>query len=114
SPQRDNPAAGASFALALPKFSKADIEKAKAAGLSTDVVSLQANALKSLPYNPAYWTDAGDTHVPDYNWGSVTLLYDVAFALPMPSAVASNGVLIAKRQLFEKIRKDFPDAFLPR
>lgn len=114
SPQRDHPAAGASFALALPKFSKADIEKAKAAGLATDVVSLQANALKSLPYNPAYWTDAGDTHVHAYNWGSATLLYDIAFTLPMPSAVASNGVLIAKRQFFEKIRNDFPDAFLQR
>jgi hypothetical protein len=111
---RDHPAASGSFALALLKFKPADLAKAKAAGLPTDVVSLQAKAIAGLPYNPAYWTDAGDTHVPSYNWRNATLFYDVAFALPMPSAVNSNGVLVGKRNLFEAIRQDFPDAFLPR
>jgi hypothetical protein len=111
---RDHPAASGSFALALLKFKPADIAKARAAGLPTDVAALQAKAIAGLPYNPAYWTDAADPHVAGYQWRNATLFYDVAFALPMPSAVTSNGVMVGKRSLFENIRKDFPDAFLPR
>jgi hypothetical protein len=40
-------------------------------------------------------------------------LMDVAFALPMPSAARDNGVLRGKRDLYTRIRRDFPDAFLP-
>lgn len=111
---RDHPAAMGSFALALLKFKPADIAKANAAGLPTDVAALQAQALAGLPYNPAYWTDAGDPHAASYQWRNATLFYDVAFALPMPSAIATNSVLVGKRNLFDAIRKDFPDAFLPR
>ena len=111
---RDSPAAAGSFALALMKFRKADIDKAKAAGLSTDIKALQAKALMALPYNVAYWTDAGDPLAQGYRWAEATLFYDVAHALPMPDAVAKNGALVGKRDLFAKIRTDFPDAFLPK
>jgi len=110
----DHPAVAGSYALALMKFEPADLDKAKAAGLPTDVKMLQAKALMGLPYNPAYWTDAADPLAMKYRWHEATLFYDVAFALPMPGAIARNGVLAGKRALFEKIRTDFPDAFLPR
>lgn len=111
---RDHPAAAGSFALALMKFKQADIDKAEAAGLPTDIKALQAKALMALPYNVAYWTDAGDPPAQGYHWAEATLFYDVAHALPMPGGVARNGALVGKRNLFEAIRKDFPDAFLPR
>ena len=111
---RDSPAAAGSFALALMKFRKADLDKAKAAGVPTDIKALQAKALMALPYNVAYWTDAGDPLAQGYRWVEATLFYDVAHALPMPGAVASNGALVGKRNLFAKIRTDFPDAFLPK
>jgi len=111
---RDHPAAAGSFALALLTFKPADIERAKAAGLPTDMKALQAKALMGLPYNVAYWTDAGDPHAQQYRWAEATLFYDMAHALPMPEAISRNSALVGKRNLFEKIRSDFPDAFLPR
>jgi len=110
---RDSPAAAGSFALVLMTFRRADIDKVKAAGLPTDIKALQAKALMALPYNVAYWTDAGDPLGQSYRWAEATLFYDVAHALPMPNAVKSNGALIGKRDVFANIRRDFPDAFLP-
>ena len=114
SAQRDHPAVAGSFALALLKFTEEDVNDAIAAGLPVDVGALQAKALRAVPYNPAYWTDMGDTYSMSYRWEEATLFFDVAHALPMPSAVASNQALAGKRNLFAKIRNDFPDAFLPR
>jgi len=113
SPLRDHPALGASFALALLQFDQAQVAEARAANLPTDVTALQNRALLASPYNPAYWTDVGDRFGRVYEWPSAFLFYDVAYALPMPSAVARNPALAAKRGQMERIRRDFPDAFLP-
>jgi|CXWL01.1.fsa_nt_gi hypothetical protein len=109
---RDHPALGASFALALLKFSDDYLAQARAANLPTDVAALQARALAALPYNPAYWTDVGDRYAVNYEWHSAFLFYDVAFSLPMPSAVERSEVLAARRTNFERIRRDFPNATL--
>lgn len=113
SPHRDHPALGASFALALLRFSQAERQQAEAAGLPTNVRALQTRALVALPYNPAYWTDAGDTFGSSYEWPTAFWFYDVAFSLPMPEAIARNTALTGKRTQLERVRRDFPDGFLP-
>jgi hypothetical protein len=112
SPHRSHPALGASFALALIRFDEAALAQARAANLPTDADMLQADALRALPYNPAYWTDVGDRFGGAYDWFTAFIFYDVAFSLPMPSAVSSHRVLVSKRQVMERIRRDFPDASL--
>lgn len=113
SPQRDHPALGAAFALALVRFDEAALAQARAANLPLDIVALQNRALLALPYNPAYWTDAGDRYGRAYAWPNAFMFYDVAFSLPMPSAIARNPALVSKRTQMERIRRDFPEAFLP-
>jgi hypothetical protein len=113
SPNRDHPALNASFALALLRFDEAALTEARAAGLPTDVDALQAAALRALPYNPAYWTDVGDRYGGAYDYATAFVFYDVAYSLPMPSAVARNRVLVSKRDVMQRIRRDFPDATLP-
>lgn len=114
SPLRDHPTLAASFALALLKFDDAAMAQARAANLPTDVRALQARALMYLPYNPAYWTDVADIYGRNYDFPTAFLFYDVAFSLPMPSALAApGGVLQSRRTQLERIRHDFPDASLP-
>ena len=84
------------------------------AGLPTDASLLQARALEALPYNPAFWTDIGDRIGAQYEWPDAFLLYDVAYSLPMPEALAGNRALESKRVAIERIRRDFPDSGLPR
>lgn len=114
SPLREDPVLGASFALALLRFDASNLEKAREAGLPTDVAALQARALAAHPYNPSYWTDIGDRLGGRYDWPDAFLLFDVAFSLPMPEALAESHVLRNKRDGIERIRRDFPEAFLPR
>lgn len=114
SQHRDHPTLGATFALALLQFNRDQLAEAGAAGLPTDVAALQNRALLALPYNPAYWTDVGDRFGRDYDWLSAFMFFDVAYSLPMPSAVANNQALADKRRRMERIRRDYPDAFLPR
>jgi hypothetical protein len=114
SAHRDHPALGASFALAVMRFDQDALAQATAAGLPTDVEALQARAVMELPYNPAYWTDIGDRYAAGYQADVAFLFYDIAFSLPMPSAVANNQALASKRQVFGRIQADFPDASLPR
>lgn len=111
-PYKDHPALNASYALALMKFDKAAIKKARAAGLPGDPNALQISALRAYPYNAAYWLDAGDRYAAGYDLSTATLLYDVAFSLPMPEAVSDRGPGRGKRTFFERIRKDFPSASL--
>lgn len=113
SPLRDHPALGATFALAILRFDEAALAQARAANLPVDVAALQNHALLALPYNPAYWTDIGDRYGRNYDWATALTFYDVAYSLPLPSAVASNPVLVTKRTQMERIRRDFPDSFLP-
>ncbi|QGZ93499.1 hypothetical protein [Terricaulis silvestris] len=113
SPNRDHPALNASFALALLRFDEVALTEARAASLPTDVDALQAAALRALPYNPAYWTDVGDRYGGAYDYATAFVFYDVAYSLPMPSAVARNRVLVSKREVMQRIRRDFPDATLP-
>ncbi|MGE0740348.1 MAG: hypothetical protein AB7O98_03325 [Hyphomonadaceae bacterium] len=112
SPLRDDPALGASFALALLRFDQEALAQAQAAGLPTDPAMLQARALAALPYNPAYWTDVGDRIGASYDWPSALMFYDVAFSLPMPSAVRDGRALGSKRRASEAVRRDFPQFFL--
>ncbi len=112
SPQRDHPALGAAFALAVLRFDERAMRQAQAAGLPTNVDRLQNLALLALPYNPAYWTDVGDRFGRAYEWPSAMLFFDVAHALPMPSAVARNSALTRIRTFVERLRRDFPDATL--
>jgi hypothetical protein len=112
SPLKDHPALGASFALAAMRFDDKLLAQARAAGLPTGVRALQTRAVMALPYNPAYWTDIGDRYGGDYEWGQAFLFYDIAALLPMPGAVA-KGVPASKRATFERVRRDFPDGFLP-
>jgi hypothetical protein len=103
----------ASFALALLKFDDAATAQARAANLPTDARALQARALMYLPYNPAYWTDVADIYARNYDFPTAFLFHDVAFSLPMPSALAApGGVLHGRRTQLERIRRDFPDASL--
>ncbi|MBY0564927.1 MAG: hypothetical protein K2P58_12160 [Hyphomonadaceae bacterium] len=112
SPHRDHPALGAAFALAVLQFDQAALDRARGAGLPTDVPSLQNQALLALPYNPGYWTDVGDRFARDYDFRAAFLFYDIAFSLPLPSALTRNQALAAKRANAARIRRDFPDAFL--
>jgi hypothetical protein len=113
SPLRDHPTLAASFALALLKFDDAATAQARAANLPTDARALQARALMYLPYNPAYWTDVADIYARNYDFPTAFLFHDVAFSLPMPSALAApGGVLHGRRTQLERIRRDFPDASL--
>lgn len=114
SPLRDHPVLGASFALALMRFDRNALNQTRAANLPTDIAALQARAVMVLPYSPAYWTDIGDRYLAGYRTPDAFLLYDIANALPMPSAVAGNRALVAKRDLVTEIRNDFPNAALPR
>jgi hypothetical protein len=114
SPLRDDPVLGASFALAVLRFDASTLEKTRSAGLPTDVAALQARALAAYPYNPAYWTDIGDRLGGAYEWPDAFLLFDVAFSLPMPEALAESRVLRSKRDGIDRIRRDFPEAFLQR
>lgn len=109
---RDHPALGASFALAVLKFNENELAQARAANLPVDVAALQNRALVAYPYNPGYWTDVGDRYGRGYDWPSAFMFYDVAYALPLPS-ISTNPLLSAKRAGIERIRRDFPDAFLP-
>jgi hypothetical protein len=111
SPNRNHPALGASFALAVLRFDQATLAQARAANLPTDVNALQFAALSALPYNPAYWTDVGDRFGARYDWVTGMMFYDVAFSLPMPSA--QHRVLNSKREVMQRMRNDFPDAALP-
>jgi hypothetical protein len=113
SPNRNHPALNAAFALALLRFDEAAIAQARAANLPTDIDALQASALRALPYSPAYWTDVGDRYGGAYDWGTAFMFYDVAYSLPMPSAVTRHRGLVSKREVMERIRRDFPDASLP-
>jgi hypothetical protein len=113
SAHRDHPALGASFALALLRFNNENLAQARAANLPTDVAALQNRALTAFPYNPAYWTDVGDRFGANYEWPSAFMFYDVAYSLPMPSAIERNPALVGKRGQMERIRRDFPDAFAP-
>ena len=112
SPHGGHATLGASFALAVQRFNQEQLAQARAANAPTDVAALQNRALLAFPYNPAYWTDVGDRFAREYEWPSAFLFYDVAYALPMPSAVARNRALATKRQQIERIRRDFPDAWL--
>lgn len=114
SQHRDHPALGASWALAVLALDEDALNRARTAGLPLDVAALQARAVAGLPYNPAYWTDIGDRYAANYRWDVAFLTYDIAYSLPMPSAVADNRALVSKRSAFERIRNDFPDAGLPR
>jgi len=114
SPLRDHPALGASFALALLRFDAKALEKARKAGLPTDIAALQARAVTALPYNPTYWSDIGDRYLASYAMQDAFLLYDVAYALPMPDAVAKGPGMSGKRQQFDGLRAAFPDAGLPQ
>jgi hypothetical protein len=113
SPLRDHPALGASFALALLRFDDSALAQARAANLPTDATALQLAALRALPYNPAYWTDVGDRFGGAYDWFTAFIFYDVAFSLPMPSAIARNRALVSKRDVMDRVRRDFPDAGFP-
>lgn len=113
SPLRDHPALGAAYALALPRFNDAERRQATAANLPLDMATLQNRALLAYPYNPAYWTDVGDRYGGNYEWPSAFMFFDVAYSLPMPSSLSRNQALMAKRTQMERIRRDFPDAFLP-
>ncbi|WP_395646425.1 hypothetical protein [Terricaulis sp.] len=113
SPLRDHPALGAAYALAMLKFNRQQLEQARAAGLPTDGAALQNRALLAFPYNPGYWTDVGDRFGSAYEWPTAFIFYDVAFSLPLPGASAGNPALQGKRSMAERIRHDFPDAFLP-
>lgn len=113
SPLRDHPALGASYALAILRFNDANVAQARAAGLPTDVAALQNRALLALPYNPGYWTDVGDRYAAQFDYQNAFVFYDVAFSLPLPSAMAANPALQGKRQQMERVRRDFPDMFLP-
>lgn len=110
SPLRDHPALGASFALALLKFGKADRERAAAEGLPTDERALQAKAAMALPYNAAYWTDIGDRYGMAYDWWTATLFYDLASAVQ----TTEIGPMQEKRRVITQIQNDFPDARLPQ
>jgi hypothetical protein len=112
SAHRDHPALGASFALALLRFDAEYLAQARAANLPTDIAALQNRAVMAFPYNPAYWTDVGDRFGVNYEWPSAFMFYDVAYSLPMPGAVANNPALVGKREQMERIRRDFPDAFV--
>ncbi|MEZ5971440.1 MAG: hypothetical protein R3C31_06545 [Hyphomonadaceae bacterium] len=112
SPLRDHPALGAAFALAALRFNDAERAQATAAHLPLDIAALQNRALLAYPYNPAYWTDVGDRYGANYEWPSAFMFYDVAYSLPMPSALSGNQSLIARRTQMERIRRDFPEAFL--
>jgi hypothetical protein len=110
---KDHPALAASFALALMRFDDDAMKRVREAGLPTDIAALQVRAIRAFPYNPAYWTDLGDTFGAAYQWPDAFLLYDIAFSLPMPQAISNNRALRAKRETMERIRRDFPDASLP-
>jgi len=114
SPNRDHPALAAAFALALLRLDRDALARVRDAELPTDVAALQMRALAGLPYNPGYWADVGDRFALAYEWFDAFLFYDVAFSLPMPDAIATNRALAAKRDLIERIRRDFPEASLPR
>jgi hypothetical protein len=112
SPLADHPALGASFALALLSGGDKMRQQAAAAGLPSDVKSLQVRALQAYPYNPGYWTDLGDYFARKYELYIAYLLYDVAFSLPMPDAQRGNKALGGKRDLAARMRADFPAFFL--
>ncbi len=98
-----------SYALALMKFNDQQMAAARNAHLPTDLLPLMASTLRAFPYSPAYWTDLADYYTQRYEWPSAVLLYDVAFALPMPSAQHSNPILVGRRAFFARLRHDFPD-----
>jgi hypothetical protein len=112
SPYRDHAVLGAAFALAVMRFNDAQIQHARAENLPTDVRAMQARAIAAYPYNPAYWTDLADTYTASYDWFKAFTLIDVAFSLPMPSAMERNGALTGKRDLIARLQHDFPDATL--
>lgn len=111
SPLKDHPALGASYALALERFTPDQLKAAKAAGLPTDVAALRLKAVTALPYNPGYWTDIGDTFVRNWDYSSAYLIYEVAgaLALPEPSPLATG-----RMKMVERIRADFPAGSLPK
>jgi hypothetical protein len=113
SPHRNHPALGAAFALAVLRFNDEQRRQASAANLPMDVRAMQARAIMVFPYAPAYWTDLSDTYTLEYDWFSALMLIDVAFSLPTTSGMeGAPGVLRSKRELYTRIRRDFPDASL--
>lgn len=114
SPYRDHAVLGAAFALALQRFNQNQLAQARAAHLPSDAAALQSRALQAFPYNPAYWTDVGDRFGANYQWREALMFYDVAFSLPMPSAIRLGPAPVSKRATFERIWSNFPDFFLPR
>ena len=114
SPNRNHPVLGASYGLALLWFNDDARRQAQAAGLPIDPVPLEARVLALLPYNPAYWTDVSDRFVGAFEWQKALAFSDIAFSLPMPSAVQSNPALTSKRGAAAAIVQAAPDFFLPR
>lgn len=114
SPNRNHPVLGASYGLALLWFNDDARRQAQAAGLPIDPVPLEARVLALLPYNPPYWTDVGDRFVAAYEWQKALAFFDIAFSLPMPSAVQSNPALASKRGAAAQIIQAAPDFFLPQ
>jgi hypothetical protein len=114
SPNRNHPVLGAAYGLALLWFDDNAREQAQAAGLPIDPVPLEARALALLPYNPAYWTDVADRLEGEFEWQKALAFVDIAFALPMPTAVQSNPALAGKRAMAASIVQAAPDFFLPQ
>jgi hypothetical protein len=110
---RDHPALNAAYALAVLRFDDAAMAEARAANLPTDVDALQASALHALPYAPSHWGDVGDRFASGYDYLTAFVFYDVAYSLPMPSAVTRHRALTSKRDVMARIRRDFPEAGLP-
>ncbi len=113
SPLGRHPALGQAYALALLKFDDPAMAQARQAHLPTEPLPLMAATLQAYPYNPDYWTDIADYYAQGLRWGEATMLYDVAFALPMPSAQQNNPLLAARRAFRARLRHDFPDYSLP-
>lgn len=112
SPNRNHPVLGAAYGLALSWFDQNAQQQARNAGLPTDPAPLEARALALLPYNPAYWTDVGDRFIQGYEWQKAMMFWDVAFSLPMATAVQQGPAMIDKRALAARIVHDAPDFFL--
>lgn len=105
----DHPAVAASFSLALLQFDDALRQQARAANLPTDSLPLTLRAVRAYPYTPAYWSDLADLHVARNDPNTAFLIFDVVFALPTEGSLTTHPAMRAKLELFERIRRDFPD-----
>lgn len=100
-----------SYALVLFDGGDEFIEKAKAAGLPTDSISLRVKALKQYPYNPAYWTDFSNYFARDYsNMENAIWFLEIAYFLPVEGA-HNYKILIDSAKRLGKISNDFPQFF---